>query len=277
MDADGTSGERVSVREFDGAQAQPDVFMGPVQVITGNGAAGGGKVQSDLVGASGQGNGLDEGPISAGFEQSKAGFGGFAFAKVDAMSAWIAGSGSEGQRAGPTVLPWDTIGDGEVAFGDIPGGKEASEGGDGTAAFGHQQDTCRGGIETVDEADELEGAASGPPLAGINACGEREVQIATDVFLVLWAQHPAGRFVDGEDAAVLKEDGDAFTVRQFDMIRFRHGERLERLRKWGDCAVEEAAKVRGDQRPQPETAAVNPIELNVAWAIQQHARLPVRS
>jgi len=230
LDADGTSGERVGIREFDGAQPQPDVFTGPVQVITGDGAPGSGEVQSDLVGASGQGNGLNEGSISAGFEQGKAGFGGFAFAKVDAMSAWIAGSGPEGQCAGPTVFPWDAIGDGEVAFGDIPGGEEASEWGDGTAAFGHQQDPCRRGIETVDEADELEGAASGPPLAGLNACGEREVEIATDVFLVLGAQHPAGRFVDGEDAAVLKEDGHAFTVRQFDMIRFRHGGRLEKLR-----------------------------------------------
>lgn len=224
-DVDGAVEERVVVPKSDRTQGEGDLGGAAVEVVAEDREVGGGEVDADLVGATGDGEGFDEGEPVAGFEGAKRGFGFLAVAGFDADAADALGIFFEFEMTGPLALARDAADDGEVALVHLAGFEQHAEALGGTGAAGKEEDAGGLGVQAVDEAEEPDVAGAGPESTGADGGLDGGLEVAVGLLPGEGHEHPAAGFVDREDRAVLVKDRDAFgvpAVTEFDIGRLSH-------------------------------------------------------
>ena len=125
--------------------------------------------------------------------------------------------------------------DSEIAFVHAAGFEEFAIGADCAGTFSEEEDAGGFGIETMDVTEKAEIAGTSPESATNYGGRDGELEIATGFVPVVGDEHPAGGFVDGQDGAVLVEDGKGGAVGEDNLVRVargswtRHRERLEAI------------------------------------------------
>ncbi len=92
----------------------------------------------------------------------------------------------------------------------------------GSLTFREHQNSRGIGIEAMYEFQKSNAPGTCPKIARCNRRCQRRLQITICLLPGERHQHPAARFVDGENRPILVKDRYLFARRKFDMVRFCH-------------------------------------------------------